>query len=138
MLIKTHLLAREDKLVIKNISGTKTFIQKAQWQNGWLAAKFRQFGTYQAFVDDEPPTVNAPATNLTKASRIVFTPKDNFNTIKSFRAEVDGQWLCFTNDKGRTWIYHFDEHFPKGQHELKLTIEDEAGNITTKTWNVTR
>ena len=129
---------QKDKLVIKNISGTKTFIQKAQWQNGWLAAKFRQFGTYQAFVDDEPPTVNAPATNLTKASRIVFTPKDNFNSIKSFRAEVDGQWLCFTNDKGRTWIYHFDEHFPKGQHELKLTIEDEAGNITTKTWNVTR
>ncbi|MGN6401005.1 MAG: M23 family metallopeptidase, partial [Flavisolibacter sp.] len=63
---------QKDKLVIKNISGTKTFVQKAQWQNGWLAAKFRQFGTYQAFVDDEPPTVNAPATNLTKASRILF------------------------------------------------------------------
>ena len=129
---------QKDKLVIKNISGKRTFVQKAQWQNGWLAAKFRQFGTYQAFIDDEPPTVNAPATNLTKASRIIFTPKDNFNSIKSFRAEVDGQWLCFTNDKGRTWIYHFDEHFPKGQHELKLTIEDEAGNIATKTWNVTR
>lgn len=128
----------KNKIVIKNISGSKTFVQKAQWQNGWLAAKFRQFGTYQAFIDNEPPTVNAPPSNLTKASRLVFTPKDNFNTIKSFTAEVDGQWLCFSNDKGRTWIYNFDEHFPRGEHTLKLTIEDEAGNVTTKVWNVKR
>lgn len=129
---------QKNRVVIKNICGSKTFVQKADWQNGWLAATFRQFGTYQAFIDNDPPTVNAPATNLTKASRIVFTPHDNFNSIKSFRAEVDGQWLRFTNDKGRTWIYTFDEHFPRGQHELKLTIEDEAGNVTTKTWNVKR
>jgi murein DD-endopeptidase MepM/ murein hydrolase activator NlpD len=129
---------QKDRIVIKNISGSRTFVQKAQWQNGWLAAKFRQFGTYQAFVDDEAPIINAPATNLSKASRIVFTPRDNFNSIKSFRAEVDGQWLRFTNDKGKTWIYTFDENFPAGEHELKVAVEDEAGNVTTKTWNVHR
>ena len=75
---------QKSRIIIKNSSGTKTFVAKATWQNGWLAAKFRQFGTYQAFVDNEPPTIHAPATDLTKASRIVFTPKDNFNTIKSF------------------------------------------------------
>jgi hypothetical protein len=125
-------------VIIKNISGSRTFIQRADWQKGWVAAKFRQFGTYQAFVDDEPPVVNAPATNLTKASRIVFTPKDNFNVIRSLRAEVDGQWLRFTNDKGRSWIYTFDEKFPGGTHELKVEVEDEAGNVTTKIWTVTR
>jgi len=128
----------KDKVVIKNNSGEKTFVQKAQWQNGWFAAKFRQFGSYQALVDKDPPTVNSPITNLSKASRIVFIPKDNFNTIKSFRVEIDGQWLRFSNDKGKIWIYTFDEHFPKGQHELKVIIEDEAGNITTKTWDVKR
>lgn len=128
----------KNKVVIKNISGEKTFVEKAQWQNGWYAAKFRQFGTYQAFIDKEPPTINAPSTNLTKASRVVFIPRDNFNVIKSFRAEVDGQWLRFSNDKGKTWIYNFDEHFPRGNHELKLIVEDEAGNVTTKVWNVVR
>ncbi len=126
------------RIVIKNISGTKTFVEKATWQNGWLSARFRQFGTYQAFVDDEPPTINAPATDLSKAGRIVFTPKDNFNSIKNFRAELNGQWLRFTNDKGKTWIYTFDEKFPKGEHELKVTVEDEAGNVTTKVWKVKR
>jgi hypothetical protein len=127
-----------DRIVIKNISGSKTFVEKAQWQNGWYAAKFRQFGTYQLFIDNEPPIINSLATNLSKASRIVFIPHDNFNNIKNFRAEVDGQWLRFTNDKGKAWIYSFDEHFPRGNHDLKVTVEDEAGNVTTKVWNVTR
>jgi hypothetical protein len=128
----------KDRIVLKNVSGTRTFVEKAQWQNGWYAAKFRQFGTYQAFIDKESPTINQPPLNLSKAGRIVFVPHDNFNTIKSFRAELDGQWLRFSNDKGKTWIYTFDEHFPKGNHELKVIVEDEAGNITIRIWNVTR
>lgn len=127
-----------DKVVIKSVSGTRTSIAKARWQNGWYTAKFRQFGTYQAFIDKESPAVNSPLTNLSKASRIVFTPKDNFNTIKNLRVELNGKWLRFSNDKGKTWIYTFDEHFPKGNHELKVIVEDEAGNVTTKTWNVSR
>jgi hypothetical protein len=129
---------QRDKLVIKNISGSRTFVSKASWQNGWLSARFRQFGTFQAFIDTTPPAVNAPPTNLSKTSRLVFTPRDNFNTIKSFRGEVDGKWLCFSNDKGKTWIYQFDENFPRGAHELKLTIQDEAGNVMERTWNVRR
>lgn len=128
----------KDRVIIKSVSGNRTVVEKATWQKGWLMAKFRQFGTYQAFIDKEPPTVNAIATNLSKASRIAFTPTDNFRSIKHFRAELDGQWLRFTNDKGRTWIYHFDEHFPRGEHELKITVEDEAGNRTEKTWKVRR
>lgn len=128
----------KERIVIKNVFGTRTFVQKAQWQNGWLSAKFRQFGNYQAFIDNESPTINSPSTDLSKASRIIFIPKDNFNSIKSFRAELDGQWLRFTNDKGRAWIYFFDENFPRGEHELKVIIEDEAGNMTTRVWNVKR
>lgn len=128
----------KNKVVIKNSFGTRTYVEKAEWQNGWYAAKFRQFGNYQLFIDKEPPTINSPASNLSKSSRIVFIPKDNFNTIKSFRVELDGQWLRFSNDKGKSWIYSFDEHFPRGNHELKVAVEDEAGNITTKEWKVTR
>ena len=130
--------AWKNKVVIKNICGSKTFIKKGKWQRGWFVAKFRQFGTYQAFIDQEPPAINAPPSDLSKANRIVFIPKDNFNVIKNFRAEADGQWLRFSNDKGKAWINFFDEYFPKGEHELKVTIEDEAGNVTIKTWKVRR
>jgi murein DD-endopeptidase MepM/ murein hydrolase activator NlpD len=128
----------KDRVIIKSIAGTKTLVEKAKWQQGWVAGKFRQFGSYQAFIDNEPPTVNAPPTNLTKATRLVFLAKDNFKTIKSFRAEVDGQWLRFTNDKGLSHIYNFDENFPRGEHQLKVRVEDEAGNVTERVWNVRR
>ena len=127
-----------DRIVIKNTSGTRTFVAKATWQRGWMMARFRQFGSYQAFIDNVPPTINAVPTDLTRASRIVFTPTDNFNSIKSFRAEVNGQWLRFTNDKGKTWIYTFDDKFPRGESELKVRVEDEAGNVTERVWNVRR
>ncbi|MBB1286257.1 M23 family metallopeptidase [Flavisolibacter sp. BT320] len=127
-----------DRIVIKNVVGTRTYLQKATWQRGYLTAKFRQFGTYQAFIDREPPTINAVPASLAGVRRIVFTPKDNFNVIKRFRAEVNGQWLRFTNDKGKTWIYTVDDKFPKGESQLKVRMEDEAGNVTEKIWNVRR
>ncbi|RYY95811.1 MAG: M23 family metallopeptidase [Chitinophagaceae bacterium] len=126
------------RTIIVNKVGTRTFVQRARWNGDWAMAKFRQFGTYQAFVDSEPPTVNAPPASLRGRGSLVFTPRDNFNVIRAFRLEVDGQWLRCSNDKGKTWIYTFDEHFPPGTHELKATVEDEAGNKTVRTWTVTR
>lgn len=130
--------ADKDRIVIKKVFAGKTVIEKAVWQQGWLMAKFRQAGSYQAFVDNVPPSVNGVASDLSRAARIVFTPTDNFGFVKSFRCEVDGQWLRFTNDKGRTWIYTFDERFPKGEHELKVMVEDEAGNVAERVWKVRR
>ncbi|MBD0332516.1 MAG: M23 family metallopeptidase, partial [Chitinophagaceae bacterium] len=140
----TFLLTQEqtDRIVIKNISGRRTFVEKANWQNGWLTAKFRQFGSYQAFIDTIPPTINSPGRgdtiDLRKSTRILFIPRDNFNKIKNFRAALDDQWLMFTNDKGRSWVYRFDEKFPPGVHELRVSAEDEAGNVTARIWYVRR
>jgi hypothetical protein len=41
----------KERIVIKNVAGSRTFVAKAEWQRGWLVAKFRQFGTFQAFID---------------------------------------------------------------------------------------
>lgn len=128
----------KDRIIIKSISGTKTVVQKAEWQKDWVAAKFRQFGSYQALIDNEPPTINTPPTDLSRATKIVFSAKDNFKKIKSFRAEVDGQWIRFTNDKNLSHIYRFDEKFPRGEHQLKVRVEDEAGNVTERVWRVRR
>ncbi len=134
--------AERNRTIIQNISGTRKTVQKAKWGSDWVLAKFRQFGSFQAFIDDEPPSINSPGTgviiNLQKATRMVFTPKDNFNVIKNFRAEVNGKWLRFSNDKGKSWIYKFDEKFPQGEHQLKVMIEDEAGNVTTMMWIIKR
>lgn len=127
----------EDKIIIQKTAKGKQ-IRKAKWENGWMVAKFGGFGTYQAFADIVSPTINelgkGDTINLSAAKRILFIPKDNFGVIKNFRVELDGNWICFTNDKGRNWVYEFDEKCPYGIHELKVTVQDLVGNTTTKSW----
>ena len=142
--LKVDNLAPEnrDRLVVRNTAGTRITLQKGIYKDGWVTAKFRQLGTFQAFVDTVPPTINAPGAgsviDLSRATRMVFSPKDNFKEAKNFRAELDGQWLLFTNDKGASYIYRFDQYFTPGTHTLNVSVEDEAGNVTTRSWQVKR
>ena len=76
--------------------------------------------------------------NASKLKRLLFVVKDNAEDIKKFTAMLDGKWLRFSNDKGRNFIYQFDEKCSSGFHELVITAEDLVGNITTKTYNFTR
>ncbi|ANH83315.1 peptidase M23 [Niabella ginsenosidivorans] len=125
-----------DRIIIKRTAGSATTIKKAVWYGNWITAPFRDFGTYEAFIDKTPPTINDPA-NLNRASGIAFTPHDN-SGIAGFRAEVDGKWIRFTNDKGKTYLYSFDEKVPAGEHTLKVTVTDVAGNKTIKSWSFRR
>ncbi|MGC4037949.1 MAG: M23 family metallopeptidase [Chitinophagaceae bacterium] len=126
-----------DKIVIKNVYGSRSTVRKAEWQNGWLTANFDDFGTYQAYADVDAPLALPPAfgdtMDFSGSQRIMIRPLDN-SGIKIFRAELDGQWLRFTNDKGRVYIYNFDERCSYGVHSLKLTLTDIAGNTTVKNW----
>ncbi|MEJ7913495.1 MAG: hypothetical protein WKF70_10095, partial [Chitinophagaceae bacterium] len=137
--IKTELPDEvKQSAVIIGTAGTRKVVAKGRWNGSWVAAKFRQFGTFQVVIDTLPPSINPLPQNLTRSSHIILTPRDNLGAIASFRAEVDGRWLRFTNNGGRSWVYRFDEHFLPGAHELRVTIEDVAGNSTSKTWQVTR
>ncbi|HEV2833450.1 MAG TPA: M23 family peptidase, partial [Hanamia sp.] len=129
-----------DKMLIKRTWNGKSEVVKAKNEGEWYSAKFRAFGNFELMADDEPPVIGGFANNanLSQSRSIVFTPRDNNDEIKNFRAELDGNWLRFTNDKGRSFIYHFDEKCPPGKHELKITIEDEAGNVVEKILNFTR
>lgn len=134
----------ENKMIIKRTDGINTSYRKVKGQKNWLTAAFNDFGSYKVVTDLIPPTINElgkPArtagggdtVDLSPAGRIMFYPKDN-SLIKSFRAELDGKWLMFTNDKGSAWIYNFDERCPYGVHHLKIKLEDMVGNVTEKEW----
>jgi hypothetical protein len=137
----------KNKLIIQRAYRGSSTIRKAEWQKEWLTAKFSDFGNFQALADVTAPTINElgrPARqnhsggddtiNLSSSTRIVFTPSDNFGIVKKFRAELDSQWIRFTNDKSRNWIYIFDDRCPYGVHQLKVIVEDLVGNTTTKLW----
>ncbi|WP_300600187.1 peptidoglycan DD-metalloendopeptidase family protein [Niabella sp.] len=129
-----------DRIVIKR-TGSSNTVKKASWNGEWVSALFRDFGTFEAFVDNTPPSINALGSgeivDLSRSSRIAFTPTDN-SGIAGFRAEIDGRWIRFTNDKGKTYLYYFDEKVPPGEHTLTVTVTDIAGNKTERSWKFRR
>jgi murein DD-endopeptidase MepM/ murein hydrolase activator NlpD len=130
-----------DKMLIKRTWKDKTEAVKATGDGEWFTAHFSNFGNFELIADNDPPVIAGgfhDNANLSKASRIIFIPKDDNKEIKNFKAELDGKWLMFTNDKGRLFIYKFDEMCPRGNHELKISVQDEAGNTTEKILHFTR
>lgn len=130
------------KMVIHRFAGSKNDYAKAEEENGWYKASFREFGNFQLMIDTMPPVITPvgfkDGMNCSKFSRIVFVITDNTEEIEKFSATLDGNWLRFTNDKGRSFVYLFDEKCAPGEHELKITAEDQAGNIAEKVYKFTR
>ncbi len=111
-------------------------------EKDWYQASFRAFGNFQLVEDITAPTIIPvgirEGMNAAKLNRIAFVIKDNTKELQNFTAYLDGKWLRFTNDKGNTFIYKFDEHCPPGAHELKISVEDCVGNKAERTYHFTR
>lgn len=139
---QADIVEGRDRVVMVCFEGSRMDVVKPEWQGGWASARFREFGNFQLVEDKEAPVITAVGITdgavMNKSGRIAFTVKDNLRSIRNFRAELDGKWLCFTNDKGAAFIYQFDEHCPAGRHVLKVTVEDVAGNRATKEYTFTR
>jgi len=130
----TKTTNQKQKVLMQWTDGQDFEIKKPDWLADWATASFRSFGTFSLVLDTVPPTIRVPGVtenaNLRRNSRLVVLVQDNYKKIKYFRATLDGNWLLFSNDKARAYVYHFDEHCPPGKHELQIAAEDEAGNTS--------
>lgn len=131
-----------NKMVMHRFANGKDDYAKAVYENGWYKASFREFGNFQLLLDTAAPVITPigfkNGMNCSKLSAIKFVILDNTEEIKKFTATIDGNWIRFSNDKGRTFIYTFDEMCPPGEHELKIISEDQVGNINEKVYQFTR
>lgn len=132
----------QDKTLMQWKSGSGSAVAKPDWLDGWASAKFRDFGSFRLVVDTIPPEIIPSGfrngSDLSKATRIVFSVRDNFGSYRNVRAELNGKWLKFTNDKHRLFIYKFDEQCPKGENVLVISAEDLAGNKVVREFKFKR
>ncbi|MFZ9661205.1 MAG: M23 family metallopeptidase [Chitinophagaceae bacterium] len=122
-----------DRMIIRKITQSNISVKKANWGMGKYGATFREFGIFELIADQNPPTITAApdGANLSAVSRIVIRVNDDYETIKNFKATLDGHWLRFSQ-RNNSFTYVFDELCPSGEHELKIFVEDEAGNPAEK------
>jgi hypothetical protein len=120
--------------------GKEEIRKAAEGEDDWYKANFRAFGEYRLIADNKPPVIKPlqkQGALLSKALRISFNVKDSVTSVKKFRAELDGKWLCFEK-RNDVFFYTFDEHCPQVKHSLIITSEDENKNQQTLTYTFTR
>lgn len=130
----------KDKVALIYTDGKDETGKAAEYDNGWYKARVRNFGEYRLVADNQPPVIKAPQTkgaDFSKAVSINFSAKDAITSVKKFRGELDGKWICF-EQKGNAFVYEFDAHCPSGKHTLVVTATDENNNKETLKYNFTR
>jgi len=133
--------AWQDHMIIRQTWKSGHEVARATRTADGYTASFRAFGDFVLLADHVPPQIACSfrdGANLSKATRIVVVPHDDQHAISNFRATLDGRWLMFSNDKGRAFIYRFDDRCGRGHHELKVSVQDEAGNTAEKTYHFNR
>ncbi len=141
--IKNNNAINPERMVMKRWWGAKDDYAKAEpEEDGWFKSSFKAIGNIELYADQTAPTITPvgfrDGINAAKLNRIVFVIRDETDELQNFVAELDGKWLRFSNDKGKTFVYKFDEHCPPGEHELKISVEDCAGNKVERVYKFTR
>ncbi|MBX9783957.1 MAG: M23 family metallopeptidase [Chitinophagaceae bacterium] len=127
-------------LMMKTAKG-KTDVARATFVKGWYETRFRELGEFWLEADEIAPTIAIAGVVdsgfVSQGTLITVTAADNKKEIKNFRAELDGEWLMFSG-LGPVFRYRVDEHCPPGEHELRIKVEDEAGNTAERIIHFTR
>jgi murein DD-endopeptidase MepM/ murein hydrolase activator NlpD len=126
----------KDKAVIVSSGGSS---QGGVFENGYVKASPRNFGSYYIAVDTVAPAVIPvnilDGKNMAGIPRMLFKIRDNLSGIKSFNGYIDGNWVLMEFDTKTATLWHsFDSHTAVGKHQLRLEVQDMKGN--TKTYSI--
>lgn len=120
----------QNKALIVNSSRAS---QGGYFENGYVKAKPRSFGSFFIAIDTIAPNIVpvniAPGKNMSESSKISFRISDNLSGIKSFNGYIDGKWILMEFDTKSASLWHtFDERTAPGKHSFELLVEDMKGN----------
>ncbi|MBP6623665.1 MAG: hypothetical protein KA198_00745, partial [Chitinophagaceae bacterium] len=129
----------KDKIAVVRLPYGNETLKKgkaAQLEKGKVVTTVRDFGNYQIMIDQTPPDIKTTIKNdaqIGNLKKLVFTIKEETTSVEKCVAEVDGQWLRLVQ-KGNTYAYEIDEHFPAGKHQFTISAFDENKNKKTLTF----
>jgi len=139
--LKDSLKSCDNKAVIVSVSDDNRKISSkgGVCQDGWMVASIKSFGNYTVLLDTIAPVVNFINVHKGKTIKglgaINLKISDNLSGIKKYNVFIDDKWILANyypraaalKIKSSEWAY-----LSEGPHKLKAVVEDDRGNITTK------
>ncbi|UCE94749.1 MAG: M23 family metallopeptidase, partial [Flavobacteriaceae bacterium] len=130
--VKKMYIAKKNKYGKLNYVSTKR-------KDNTLYTLSRYLGEYTLTSDKHPPTIKtigfADGQWLTKFKTLKVRVNDKGSGIKSYRGEIDGQWIrmAFNPKKGILTYDFSDKNLEGTLHNLKVVVTDNVNNSTTFT-----
>ena len=109
-----------------------------EFENGWVKAQPKKFGSFFIAIDTVPPKIIpiniANEKNMKGVSKISLKISDNLSGIKSFNGYIDGKWILMEFDAKSSNLWHsFDELTQPGKHSFELVVSDMKNNVNKYT-----
>ena len=123
---------KKEQYGIVSIKGGKRSWVGGTYREGWMDGEILELGNgYAIAMDTIPPKITpVNETKWVNEKSISFRITDHLSGVKSYRGEIDGQYVLFEMDGKKALIrYEFDpERLKRGKHELLLSVTDACGN----------
>ena len=124
------LLKYKDKALIVN---TGRGSQGGYFEDGFVKAKPRYFGSYFISVDTIAPTIVplniSDGKRISGLSKASFKIRDNLSGIKNFNGYIDGKWVLMEFDAKTASLWHsFESTLAPGKHTFELIVSDMKDN----------
>ncbi|MAQ32074.1 MAG: hypothetical protein CMD26_05040 [Flavobacteriales bacterium] len=119
-----------EKAMIARINNNKTECLKSKWKENKIIGKSNKFGAFTIVIDTIKPIIKHYKKN--DANSINFEISDELSGIQSFRGEIDNKWILMDYDFKTGILKHdFNTNPDNKNHQIKLIVTDQAGNIST-------
>jgi len=104
------------------------------WDGTYLKANSKNFGKHYIKFDEEKPKISPKdfwrGGSYNKNSNLLFNLTDNLSGIRSYQANLNGQWAVVLYDKSKKQLNFNDFSNAKyGRNNLILIAEDMKGNF---------
>ncbi len=124
--------------IAKKNKSKKWYYVSTKHKNNTLYTSSKNLGEYTLLSDLEKPVISPFFKKdqwLTKSNYLKVKIYDKKTGIKSYRGEIDGQWILMEYDpKKNILTYDFrDKKFTGTPHTLKVIVKDYVNNSTTFT-----
>jgi len=104
------------------------------WDGTYLKANSKNFGKHYVKFDEEKPKISPKkfyrGGSYTKNNNLLFNLTDNLSGIRSYQANLNGQWAVTLYDKSKKQLSFNDfTNAVYGRNSLILIAEDMKGNF---------
>jgi murein DD-endopeptidase MepM/ murein hydrolase activator NlpD len=129
----SSLLPFASKALVVNTSRVS---QGGLFENGFVRASPRTFGSFFIAIDTLPPVIVpvniSQGKKMTGISKMSFRISDSLSGLKSFNGYIDGHWVLMEFDSKTASLWHtFDSQTKAGKHIFELVVLDMKDNVKT-------